>query len=407
MKRFMKYYREKKGITLVLIALMLAVLLFFLGMAVDISYMYHVKNQLQVAADAAALAGASNLDGTNSITQEPARREAWKFACKNRATDRPVFLVTDDGRCPLGSPCVSPACDSPPASGLNETNNDTIDDDIVVGYWDGSSFNPSIPAGQIANAVRTRARKIAGSPNGAAQVFVGQIFRILGPGPGWSFMNARASAIASRPPVVEASIVICLDSCNPGVISPSGTLLYWAPYPAEVTPGNVGIAWTSFNTSSQASDPSTTISYFCGATSKACGLSIYTSNGAVNSLARQFRCAFKNPMFDSSNKTCADGACDSASDTVTSWAVIVPIVSSPNGCPPGDQPAPDLVVSYGRLTITEVYASGGGGTSNCACAAYDAPPMTGPTPNAIMVNSLECATCPATEFFGRLPALVK
>ena len=30
MKRFMKYYREKKGITLVLIALMLAVLLFFL-----------------------------------------------------------------------------------------------------------------------------------------------------------------------------------------------------------------------------------------------------------------------------------------------------------------------------------------------------------------------------------------
>ena len=42
---------------IVWIALMLFVFLVFAATAVDISYMYYAKNQLQVAADASALAG--------------------------------------------------------------------------------------------------------------------------------------------------------------------------------------------------------------------------------------------------------------------------------------------------------------------------------------------------------------
>jgi hypothetical protein len=46
---------------------------------------YLSKNQLQVAADAAAVAGVAYLDGSNDPVQEQARQAAWKFACKNRA----------------------------------------------------------------------------------------------------------------------------------------------------------------------------------------------------------------------------------------------------------------------------------------------------------------------------------
>lgn len=53
----MKYSKGKKGIMLVWGAFFLILLLMFLGLATDIAYMYVTKNQLQVAADASALAG--------------------------------------------------------------------------------------------------------------------------------------------------------------------------------------------------------------------------------------------------------------------------------------------------------------------------------------------------------------
>ena len=95
MKKFMTYARNNKGISLILIAIMLAVLIIFAALAIDISYMYFEKNQLQVAADAAALAGAARIDCDDSGTtcdlavydtnaanygRIPARKEANYFS---------------------------------------------------------------------------------------------------------------------------------------------------------------------------------------------------------------------------------------------------------------------------------------------------------------------------------------
>jgi Flp pilus assembly protein TadG len=416
MKRLLKYYKEKKGISLVLIALFLAVLLMLLGVAVDLSYMYYVKNQLQVAADAASLAGAANLSGSG-IAQPGARSSAWQFACKNRAADNPknVFLVT------APSNPDSPTCDNtdtPP----NLNNGNDFDGDIVVGNWNPNRpqtpvdlrFRPTagnpLLAGDAINAVKVVARRTGDAPvpnvkigYNAVRVFIGQVFRLIGIN--WSYMSARATAIAARLPRAIAPIAICYDTCTPGVILSTGTLLYWSPYPSEVIPGNVGIAWTSFNESSQSMEKDIINSFFCGGEKDACNLIVYTTNGYDNDLARQFRCAFKNPLYDSDYKTCTDGKCDSISDNVTSWNVLVPIFVSPDGCPPGDQPAPDTVIAYGRLNIIEVYASGGGGKNECACGAYDATKLNGP--NAILANSIECVDCPALDIIGRRPILVK
>ena len=409
-----KALKNKKGITLVLLAFMLVVLIALAALAIDIAYMYVVKNELQVAADAAALAGAAKLTGATDSggtvsPQLDARKEAWKFACENKAAGSKVFLVTNS----------STNCGSPPASGLNENNDAT--GDIIVGHWraaapgtitcatgwetlgNGYFCRANGSTGLVINAIKVVPKRTSAGQTygkGPVSLFLGRVI-------GWNVMSARAEAIAARPPRAQVPLTICLDTCTSGVVSPEGTLLYWAPYPSEAIPGNVGIAWTSFNTSSQQMENNEINAITYGKEINACGLTVYTSNGNVNSLQRQLRCAFKNPLYDSANKTCADGNCNSSSDNVTSWTVLVAIVQSPNGCPPGDQPSPDTVVSYGRMTITEVYATGGGGTNECACSAYDAPAMTGSQPNAIRVTSLQCLACPATEYTGSTPVLVK
>ena len=50
--------RKAKGITLVWSAIMLIAMIGFLGIVIDVSFVHLTANQLQNAADAAALAGA-------------------------------------------------------------------------------------------------------------------------------------------------------------------------------------------------------------------------------------------------------------------------------------------------------------------------------------------------------------
>jgi hypothetical protein len=230
-KKILTYAKNRKGITIVMIALMLFLLLALLGMAVDISYMYFAKNQLQVAADASALAGASNIDRyiddtvlfPNALLQETARQTAWKFACRNRSGNQPVFLVTNS----------SVDCNAPPSgNALNGTNN--ANGDIIVGHW-----QPTCPTGFICspgqicepagsgffcratgstrleiNALKATAKRTGETPGmPALRVFVGQIFRFMGPGTGWAFMTARASAIA-KGGLQVLPITLCINQCG-------------------------------------------------------------------------------------------------------------------------------------------------------------------------------------------------
>lgn len=353
------------GFAIIYIALALIAILAIAGLAIDIGYMYMVKGQLQIAADAAALAGAAKLS-TNSadLSQNDARNEAISFAAKNIAAGSPVILESD------GSNILSD------------------DNDITVGNWNGTVYSPG---GTPVNAIQVRARRTAESPGGPVDIFLGRVI-------GWREMSASAIAIAARPPRVNISVAICVRTCSELVIDPGGSLLYWSPYPKEINPGYQGIAWTVFSETSQSTPSKELIEFFCGKEKDACGLSVYSDNGYKDSVARQFRCAFKNPSYDRENKT-FDG-----SGNVTSWTVIVPVFDE---CPPGAQPKPYKVIKYARIRIVEVYASGGGGTNECACGAFDAPPSHGNNPNAIKIDRIECVDCPALEFLGNRAVLVK
>lgn len=265
----MKYFKKIKpgnnrGITLVWMALfMLPLVIMFAGLALDISYMYFVKNQLQVGADAAALAGVPKLTGEtdnttlnpNVLIQEAARQETWKFACKNSAAGSPnIFLVTN-----TPSDCNTP----PAAASLNAANADG--GDIVVGHW--TTDTP--PAGVVCetagagvfcratgstglgiNAVKAVATRTGATPGmPAVRVFWGQIFRMIGGD--WSLMSARASAIATQNVPYIAPIPICLPSCD--LQTPSITA--WGyddnqpddPFPACPEPDTDSILCTDIN----------------------------------------------------------------------------------------------------------------------------------------------------------------
>jgi Flp pilus assembly protein TadG len=69
MEEIVKILRDESGQTLILVALSLTCILGFVGLATDVGTMFHAKRNMQVAADAAAIAGAAELPyGTTNMT---------------------------------------------------------------------------------------------------------------------------------------------------------------------------------------------------------------------------------------------------------------------------------------------------------------------------------------------------
>jgi hypothetical protein len=81
----------RRGNVAVIIALSLTVLLAFAAVVIDVGYGRLVHRQLQDAADAAALAAAARLDGTDDGLEEARATAEW-IASENRAAGAPVAI---------------------------------------------------------------------------------------------------------------------------------------------------------------------------------------------------------------------------------------------------------------------------------------------------------------------------
>lgn len=93
----LKNLSDNKGTIAVLTAVVLTVLLGFVALGTDTGYIYTVRNQLQNAADSAAMAGAAHLyhaDRTVAINR--ATTAAIDFASKNTAANEPVVITAQD-----------------------------------------------------------------------------------------------------------------------------------------------------------------------------------------------------------------------------------------------------------------------------------------------------------------------
>ena len=419
MKRFMKYVRNHKGVTLVMMAIMLAVLIMLASLAIDISYMYFAKNQLQVAADAAALAGAAGLNGTSSTAQKTNVRDiAWQFACRNHAANKPknVYLVAVDPQANDPNATEAQKCDNIPTD-LNDGN--SADGDIVIGFWNGSSFSPTVDTlnGEIANAVKVVDRRSeTGETYGMPQVglFLGKFFALLKPvGADWSVMAVKASAIAARPPRPSTGLVLCDPVCTPGfdLSDPFMTnqqskdppeTYYSLSYTEFLQKTPVGKA-TCLNPKihqcngglrddCSTADNTIVASYIWQERIAPTTCDLIRWDNGVGNIPDDVKCAFKSTTFDTDNKTINAGA-------TVAWKVIVPIVPGsecPSGGVPGHSTDVALITQFAEIVIVDVVDVKGDSTIG-----------NNKNPMGIRISSIDCFPCGDWSHLGSKPSLVK
>jgi len=132
---------SENGQSLILIALSMTVLMGFLGLAIDVGVLYRTKQNAQIAADAAAVAGAQNLMyGGTSTTAQTAGKNA---SAANGYTD--------------GSSGVTVVVNTPPATGPNAKAGFV---EAIVAKSKGMSFAAVL--GRKSTTVAARA--VAGTP---------------------------------------------------------------------------------------------------------------------------------------------------------------------------------------------------------------------------------------------------
>ena len=160
MKSYFKIFEKVKnqaGVSAVIVAIVLTMLIGFTALAVDVGYMYVTKNELQNVADASALAGAGYLGSiyenlsydeqqTHVFSRDNIVGVAQQVAFKNQAAK------------------------------MNISINDA---DVTIGAWDGGTGTLAPMAAPIVgpDAVKVIARR-DGSANGPILTFFARIFNI-------------------------------------------------------------------------------------------------------------------------------------------------------------------------------------------------------------------------------------
>jgi Putative Flp pilus-assembly TadE/G-like len=174
----------------VLVAMLLVVIVGIAALAVDTSHVHAAGQQLQAAADASALAAASELATESSLvggTYPLTRAAAVNLGAQNRAAGAAVLIDGNAGNAGSG--------------------------DVVVGQWSPSTqlFLPTIVS---PNAVKVTARRTADSAGGPLELVFGSMF---GDATSDVSRSSIATVISSGPAFVHV-----LSTSASGALTASG-----------------------------------------------------------------------------------------------------------------------------------------------------------------------------------------
>jgi Flp pilus assembly protein TadG len=151
---FISVIKSQRGVSAVVIAIALVVLLGFAALAIDVGFLYATRNELQNIADAAALAATRQLGATYQ-TLTPAQQKTYvcdpstivpiaqAVALKNQAAQKNIVINAAD---------------------------------VVIGRWAGGTLTPTL---NQPDAVGVIARR-DGSANGPVTTFFAAVFKVFG-----------------------------------------------------------------------------------------------------------------------------------------------------------------------------------------------------------------------------------
>jgi hypothetical protein len=192
--------RSRRGIALIWVAIIALAAIALVGLAMDTGYALWAAHKLQIAADSAALAGASQVGSGTDL----ARNAAQTLSASNKTAGRPVQLAANPGNASGG--------------------------DIVIGRYDSASgqFTPTLTS---PNAVKVKARLTSDSPNGPLALNFGPAFGI------------------NSVDIVREAIAITGAEIRPGIVildpSASDALHVWGNSAVTVNDGDVLVKSTS------------------------------------------------------------------------------------------------------------------------------------------------------------------
>ncbi len=175
-------FHNERGMFLLFVGLGIVGILGLAMLVVDLGYFYVSRNRIHIACDAAALAGASKLDGTSNTNQDPARTQAQSVAGQNTADGHSVVLAK------------------------NSAND--LSGDIILGYWTTTGgFTTTSPfAAAPVSAVRVNVSFDGGpasdshAANNQVQTFFARIF-----GHSSQTIAVRCTAAKVPPPVLPVA----------------------------------------------------------------------------------------------------------------------------------------------------------------------------------------------------------
>ena len=97
--QFIHRLKDQQGVSVVIVALVLPVLIGFAALAIDIGYLYATKNELQNIADAAALAAANEIgnqwSNEETLNVGDIKFEIQDVASKNQAAEKYGIGILD------------------------------------------------------------------------------------------------------------------------------------------------------------------------------------------------------------------------------------------------------------------------------------------------------------------------
>jgi Flp pilus assembly protein TadG len=266
----------RAGQTVITVALALVVLLGFVGLAIDVGMMMLARNEVQNAADAAALTGASEFYKFATPPTGSVATPNW-----TRAQDSATKAVTRNK-----------VMNTALATGTYQT-----------GYWNltgtpsgmqSTTKNPLLATDRP--AIKVTIVKAAGSNGGPISLF-------LAPLVGVSNMQVKASAVAvsSDPGAVDSGQVmpVALNKClydnywDVGTNSPKIDPGTSQPYEFKITNGNKsgpceGGQWTSFGTGSNGASTIKDFVNYGNPDPLAIGDSTWIDPGVKNSIYKEF-----------------------------------------------------------------------------------------------------------------------
>lgn len=181
------FLREEQGAAGVLTALLIIIFVAIMAIVIDLGHLHSVRNELQNAADAGALAGA---------------RALFKIE------DYPIVVAIDPPYCGEGAQRAKDAVVKNISDGSKLTLGDA---EVTLGWWDWTNNGPFTPMVNCSldnvNAVKVIVKRAEGSGTGPVAMTLAALF-------GWDVVPVAATSIAAVGYTIKNCTVAPIAVCS-------------------------------------------------------------------------------------------------------------------------------------------------------------------------------------------------